>query len=158
MKKIFSLTAAALTLLLCLTACTGNRNTVNPATGTTSMTEDRHYTADSSGRTNEAGDDGRTTGSNSTATNGVTSDRTGNGTMNNGTTTSDRTTDGTMNNGTITYRRTDERSTVADGVRGAVNEAGEVVDDVADGAADIVDRVTDTVQDDDTPNRRTQRP
>ena len=138
MKKALSLTAAALTLLLSLTGCTGNRNTVNPATGTTTMTEDRHYTADSSGRTNEAGDDGRTTGSNSTTTNGVTGKR-----------------DGTMSNGTMSDERVNGRSTVADDVRGAVNEAGEVVDDVADGAADIVDHVTDTVQDNTTQRRVT---
>ena len=140
MKKPISLAAAALTLLLCLTACTGNRNTVNPAAGTTDLTEDQHYTADSSGRTNEAGDDGRSTGSSSAAAGD-------NGTTN-----------AASNNGTMAGERVDGRSTVADNVRGAVNEAGEVVDDVADGAADIVDRVTDTVQDNSVPERSTRRP
>jgi hypothetical protein len=133
MKRTLSICAAAFVLLFALTGCM-DRNNSN------TMTRDQHYTADESGRTNEAGDNGVTTANNGTATNGRT---TTNGTVNG------RTTNGTTTNGTASDWDDDDMdtngTTAGGSVRRAVNRAGEVVDDVADGAADIVDNATDVV-------------
>lgn len=114
MKKTL-LGAAALALLLSLTGCTGR--------GTTdrynAMTNDQSYTADQAGRTNEAGDNGIITGSNSTATNGTTKD------------TTDRNRDGVPDTNTAQ----DGSSAAARDVRRAVDSAGRAVDDAAQGAA-----------------------
>ncbi len=149
-KTLLSMTALA--LLLSLTACSGSRN----ATGYDTMTRDQHYTADEAGRTNEAGDNGVVTGSNSSATNGTTRRDT------NGTTDSDaRRQDGTGDTvvvepgvpGTVQ----DGSSAAARGVRRAVDGMGNVVDDVAQGAADIVDDTTDAITGEDNTHREVLR-
>lgn len=157
-KTLLSMTALA--LLLSLTACSGSRN----ATGYDTMTRDQHYTADEAGRTNEAGDNGVVTGSNSSATNGTTR-KDANGTTRrdtNGTTDSDaRRQDGTGDtvvvepgvSGTVQ----DGSSAAARGVRRAVDGMGNVVDDVAQGAADIVDDTTDAITGEDNTHREVLR-
>ena len=122
MKRTFYVLAAALSLMLALSGCTGTRNNGTDADGQngTVVTEDQNYTANENGTANETGDDGTlSTVPNSTA--------------------------GTAGTDSTTVRNND--STVADNVHNAVNEAGEVVDDVANGAADVVDDATDMVQD-----------
>lgn len=127
MKKTL-ITLTALTLLLSLTACSGMGSRVDEP-----MTRDQSYTADRYGRTNEAGDNGRTTGSNATATNGTD------------TRAEEIARDDRLDREIGTVQ--DGSSAAARGVGRAVNRAGEVVDDVADGAADLVDDATDVVQD-----------
>jgi hypothetical protein len=141
MKRTLSICAAAFVLLFALTGCMDSNNG-------SAMTRDQHYTADESGRTNEAGDNGVTTANNGTATNGRTTNGTNNGTVNG--TASGRTTNGT----TSDWDDRDNGSNAGGSVRRAVNRAGEGVDDVADGAADIVDDATDVVTDDDDTVRR----
>lgn len=152
MKKTFAVGAAAIALLVALTGCSGTRDT----RGT--MTADQSYTANSAGRTNEAGDNGVMTGSNSTATNGTNKKRT---TTKDDTAADrmerDRRTESATGSGTVTAPQTttgdgsvvgtvqDGSSAAARDVRRAVNRAGDVVDDVAYGAADIVNGATDVV-------------
>jgi hypothetical protein len=145
MKRTLSICAAAFVLLFALTGCMDSNNG-------SAMTRDQHYTADESGRTNEAGDNGVTTANNGTATNGRTNNGTNNGTVIG--TASGRTTNGTTSDWDDRDNGTVRDSNAGGSVRRAVNRAGEVVDDVADGAADIVDDATDVVTDDDDTVRR----
>ena len=149
-KTLLSMTALA--LLLSLTACSGSRN----ATGYDTMTRDQHYTADEAGRTNEAGDNGVVTGSNSSATNGTTR-RDTNGTSDSDARRQDGTGDTVVVEPGVPGTVQDGSSAAARGVRRAVDGMGNVVDDVAQGAADIVDDTTDAITGEDNTHREVLR-
>lgn len=154
-KTLLSMTALA--LLLSLTACSGSRN----ATGYDTMTRDQHYTADEAGRTNEAGDNGVVTGSNSSATNGTTrKDATGTtrrDTTDNAARRQDGSDDTVVVEPGVSGTVQDGSSAAARGVRRAVDGMGNVVDDVAQGAADIVDDTTDAITGEDNTRREVLR-
>ena len=133
MKKTIAVLAAAFVLLFALTGCSDTRYSGD------SMTADRSYTADAAGRTNEAGDNGITTGSNATATNGTDKKRT-DAVVTNPDTTADR-----EERRTVTGTVQDGSSAAARDVERAVDRAGDVVDDAAYGAADIVNGATDVI-------------
>lgn len=146
-KTLLSMTALA--LLLSLTACSGSRN----ATGYDTMTRDQHYTADEAGRTNEAGDNGVVTGSNSSATNGTTR----RDTTDNAARRQDGSDDTVVVEPGVSGTVQDGSSAAARGVRRAVDGMGNVVDDVAQGAADIVDDTTDAITGEDNTRREVLR-